>query len=394
MRQFTKLTVLLLCFFLVFSGCKKDIQQEASKVLLSEQLVAPNATKLSAAQVERLKQIRASLPAGYEKRMNLQTPVAQKIHKEYRNMIVNRMAVTPTPCSSTQLDTWLDEELADWDFEVIFFALVTGMLDFPTYDALLFGTNEGVYFGLNGEYTQQLNKSFKDIKRFWNIQTNNIVFTAMHGNMLQDRERVIRIDMALYGETREEAEFWADLILELLTIFPQYRNGDHPIFTFNAFAQTAFFYAPVGIVPAKIVMGDGIMEAYKALNYDDVAPQAIMAHELGHHIQFQLDLFEGSGPEATRRTELMADSYSSYFLSHARGATMQWKRVQQFLGVFFNIGDCAFTNPGHHGTPTQRMAASYWGYQVADAAQKQGHIYTAQYFTELFEAKLPSLVAP
>ncbi len=395
MRQFTKLTFLSLCFFLILSGCKKDMQEETTKAVLSEQLVAPNAAKLSPAQVERLKQIRASLPAGYEKRMNLQTPLRQLVHQEYRNMVANKMAVEPTPCVNTPLNEWLDAQLADWDFDVIFYALVTGMLDFPTYDALLFNnTSSGVYFGLNGEYTQQLTKSFKDIRRFWNIQSDNIVFTAMHGNMLTDREKIIRTDMALYGDTREDAEFWADLIIELLGIFPQYRNGDHPIFTFNAFAQSAFNYPPVGNIPAKIVMGDGIMEAYRALNYQDVAPQAIMAHEYGHHIQFQLNLFNGSGPEATRRTELMADAFSAYYLSHARGATMQWKRVQLFLATFFNIGDCAFTNAGHHGTPAQRMAAANWGYKVADNAQKQGHIYTAQYFTQLFEVKLPELVAP
>ena len=89
----------------------------------------------------------------------------------------------------------------------------------------------------------------------------------------------------------------------------------------------------------------------------------------------------------------MADAYSAYYLSHARGASMQWKRVQLFLNVFFNIGDCSFTSNGHHGTPTQRMAAAKWGYEVADKAQKQGHILTAQEFTRQFEAQLPRLIA-
>ncbi|HUQ96242.1 MAG TPA: hypothetical protein VM010_01150 [Chitinophagaceae bacterium] len=141
-------------------------------------------------------------------------------------------------------------------------------------------------------------------------------------------------------------------------------------------------------------MGDGIMEGFDAIGYGDVAPQAILAHEFGHHIQFQLNLFEDvRTPEATRRTELMADAYAAYYLSHARGASMQWKRVKQFLAVFFNIGDCSFNSTGHHGTPTQRMAAAEWGYSVANNAQKQGHILTAQQFTALFEAQLPQIVA-
>jgi hypothetical protein len=104
-------------------------------------------------------------------------------------------------------------------------------------------------------------------------------------------------------------------------------------------------------------------------------------------------LFNGPGsPEATRRTELMADAFSAYYLSHARGATMQWKRVKQFLQVFFNLGDCYFESYNHHGTPTQRMAAAEWGYQLADNAQKQGHILTAQKFVKLFDAALPKIV--
>ena len=192
---------------------------------------------------------------------------------------------------------------------------------------------------------------------------------------------------------RSTAEFYADLIIRLLKIVPQYRNGNHPIFTFNAFAQSSFTYPPVGVIPPKIVMGDGIVDAYNAIGYGDVASQAILAHEYGHQIQFQLNLFGSEdSPEATRRTELMADSYSSYYLSHSRGASMQWKRVRQFLQVFLNIGDCGFTSNGHHGTPTQRLAAAEWGYSVADNAQKQGHILTSQNFTALFEAQLPTLV--
>jgi hypothetical protein len=95
---------------------------------------------------------------------------------------------------------------------------------------------------------------------------------------------------------------------------------------------------------------------------------------------------------ATRRTELMADAYATHYLSHARGASMQWKRVRQFLQVFFNIGDCSFDSFNHHGTPTQRMAAAEWAYQLADNAQKQGHILTAQKFVALFDKQLPKIV--
>ncbi len=386
------------CLILV-TGCKKDIRTDT--MIAPDELHAPSKTDLKVSNLSnaelkaKLDKLLASMPAGFEKRLTENSTLLLKQHPEYRDMVRRALNIVPTTCDdNTALFQWLDQELADWDEDVIFFAIISGMLDFPTYDALLFeNSSANQYFGVNGEYSQRVTKTFKDLKRFWNIQSSGIVLAAMHGSMLRDRNKLIRIDMILFGDSQPVAEFWADLILEFLDLVPQYRNGDHPIFTFNAFAQESFNFPPYGIIPEKIIMGDGIMQAYTAIGYGDVAPQAILAHEFGHHIQIQLDLFGNvSSPEATRRTELMADAYSAYFLSHARGASMQWKRVKQFLQVFFNIGDCSFTSNGHHGTPTQRMAAAEWAYNVANEAQKQGHILTAQQFTTLFEAQLPELV--
>ncbi len=151
-------------------------------------------------------------------------------------------------------------------------------------------------------------------------------------------------------------------------------------------------------------MGDGILDGYKAIGFDDVALQAIFAHEFGHHIQFQRGYFDelppGANPatvddaELTRYTELMADAFSAYYLTHSRGASMNRKRVAQFLQVFFQIGDCAFTNAGHHGTPIQRMRAATFGFNVADQAQKQGHILTADSSTRYSGPRTTSFLAP
>lgn len=94
----------------------------------------------------------------------------------------------------------------------------------------------------------------------------------------------------------------------------------------------------------------------------------------------------------TRRIELMADAYATYFLSHERVAAMPWKKVVQFLDLFLNIGDCSFNSNNHHRKPTQRMAAAKWVYSLANIAQKPGHILTLEDFTVLFDAVLPELV--
>jgi hypothetical protein len=90
----------------------------------------------------------------------------------------------------------------------------------------------------------------------------------------------------------------------------------------------------------------------------------------------------------------MADAYSTYFLTHKRGAAMNRKRVAQFLETSYQAGDCGFDDPGHHGTPNQRRRAAAFGFEIAARAQKQGHILTSEQFHDLFVAAYPGIVAP
>lgn len=398
MKNIKLLTAVIATSLLLFIGCKKDreITSTSSTKLNATKEAAVQSSQSTVAALKKFNEMKATLPADFQKKLTQNAKLVLKQHPEYRALVRRALKLESAACDdNTALNQWLGSQLSDWNSEVIYYVLATAMLDLPTYDALLFeNSSANQYFGVNGEYTHTLTKTFKDLQRFWNIQSQNIVLVAMHGNMLTDRNKLIRTYRAAFGLSSADASFYADFVLALVDAFPQYRGGNHPIFTFNAFAQPSFDFGPYGIVPNKIVMGDGIMEAYTAIGYGDVAPQAILAHEFGHHIQFQLGLFtDENSPEATRRTELMADAYSAYYLSHARGAAMQWKRVRQFLQVFFNIGDCALASNNHHGTPTQRMASAEFGYRIANDAQKQGHILTAQQFTALFEAELPTIIS-
>ncbi len=385
-----RLLTAVFAFSFLLSGCEKETDSSVNPSSLKQ------SGQLSATSDDKISQLRATLPAGVEEKVKKSSDLLSLTNEQYRDLLTRALAIEPTPCdANTPLSLWLDDQLATWNGTIIKYVLDFAMLDLPTYDALVFeNSSQNQYYGVNGEYTQQVTKAFKDLQRFWNIQSDNIVLAAMHGSMLQDRDRIIRTYVAVYGLDQATAGILADIVIQVVNTYPnQLRGGNHPIFTFNAFALDGFYYPPVGNIPDKIIMGDGIMEAYSAIGFGDIAPQAILAHEFGHHIQYQLDLFaDVRTPEATRRTELMADAYSAYYLSHARGAAMQWKRVQQFLQVFFNIGDCSFTSTNHHGTPTQRMAAAEWGYNLANDAQKQGHIMTSQEFAKLFDAQLPQLV--
>lgn len=267
----------------------------------------------------------------------------------------------------------------------------------PMFDALYLQTDDTPqYFGYNGEYTHVLRKTERDAKRFWDIYSDDIQLIGMHGTMLQDAERVAATYQTVFRFPPALAAAFASRVGTAVRASQTLEGGNHPLFSFNAFALTT----NGGPIPDKIVMGDGILAGYEAVGFGDVAPQAIYAHEFAHHIQFENGYFRdpyataGDRAERTRYTELMADALSAYYLTHKRGATMNRKRVEQFLQVFFQIGDCGFRNPGHHGTPNQRMAAARFGFELAHQAHKQGHILSSAEAHARFVAAYPRLIAP
>ena len=273
----------------------------------------------------------------------------------------------------------------------------------PTVYSLLIDTEDTPqYFGYNGEYNHIMTKTERDIKRFWDIPSADIQLLAMHGTVLLDVDKMTasyQAGFTIGGQPIPEAlaRAFAEIVRADVLADPDLNGGNHPLFTFNAFAFSDFD----GPIPDKIVMGDGVLDAFSTLGFEDVAPQGIYAHEFAHHIQYENGYFEEFPPtgattvaELTRYTELMADAYAAYFLTHKRGLALNKHRVAQFLEVFFDLGDCAFANPGHHGTPNQRMRAAQFGFNVAAQAQKQGHILGSEQFHDLFVAEYPRLVAP
>lgn len=271
----------------------------------------------------------------------------------------------------------------------------------PGYEALVFGVpgKAQQYFGYTGSFTNALIRTERDVKRFWDIPSASIRMVAMHGTVLADSARVDRTYQAVYGVPAPYAALYASILKADLAQSRTLDGGNNPILTFNAFAFPGYNDGTLAFSPT-IVMGDGILEGYATLGFGDVAPQAVYAHEFGHQVQFANGYFgdsyatTGSGAERTRYTELMADAFSGYYLTHKRGAALNRHRVEEFLQVFFQIGDCGFNSAGHHGTPNQRMKSATLGFEIADQAQKQGHILTSAQFHDRFVAAYPQIVAP
>ena len=296
-------------------------------------------------------------------------------------------------CSGTTLGDYVDEEIAKINPFSLYILSILGGFDLPSYDALVYGDATAANsYGINGEYTLKLTHQFRDLKRFWDVDTRTMDMVPMHGaDVFSSVERTERAAEILYGP--DLAPLVADLIHQTLQLDPALQNGAHPIFTFNAFA---FSGAPSLGIPERIVMGDGILQGLAAVGLDENGARTILAHEFGHQVQFKNNLFESplTGAEATRRTELMADAFATYYLTHKRGLALNTKRLLPSQQSLYQVGDCGFGSDGHHGTPNQRLHSSQWGAGVAASAHKQGHIQPSLSVAGQFDAALPVLTQP
>jgi hypothetical protein len=220
----------------------------------------------------------------------------------------------------------------------------------------------------------------------------------MHGkDVFTDPARVARAIAIMYGISQDEALPIAKDMIDLLAQDPKLDNGGHPLFSLNAMAFPGMGSdGPTGApVPPKLIMGDGLLQVEAGLGLDGTAPRGILAHEFGHHVQYEDNLMpEGEDtPASTRKVELQADAFSAYFLVHARGQALNTKRTLEAEKSFFESGDCDVDRLGHHGTPSQRLASATWAAGVANAARPQGKILPARTFASMFDAKLPELLA-
>lgn len=305
-------------------------------------------------------------------------------------------------CTDTALSGYIDDiinGLSDNDFIGLIIMNMYGGLDVPTYDALVFGhESRSNTFGLDGSYTNRLNHEMRALKGFWDIHSSDIELMPMHGaQSFKDTAHVAEV-LTWMGYGQATADYLAEAFEEILAESPGLQGGDFPLFTFNAFAysnQDDPDPAAAGISD-RIIFGDGIAAGMKAIGLDKNAPEGILAHEFGHHVQYEDNLFDSplTGPEATRRTELMADAFGTYFLVHKKGESNNKHDVLADAKSFYEVGDCAFDNDGHHGTPNQRLKAATWGADLATASKPASYVLPSLQLDAKFENQLPKIVAP
>ena len=348
----------------------------------------------------KLDKLLAQLPADWETRRDAALAKADIEYSPAREVLDNDVQDVIDPgayeCGPTQLDSYVDSILADVDGGDLFILSLLGVLDFPTYEAIYFGSDKDANFALPTPYAANLTTTFNYAQRFWDVKLDDIQLMAMHGQMVTDEARMTRMVTLFYGLEGQEAIDFARELIGIVKSDAGLQKGKNPIFTLNAFAFSAQGETDpvVRKLKDKMVFGDGILAALKALNLNTVGPKAVLGHEMSHHVQYEDNLFESdlTGPEATRRTELMADAFGSYFATHKKGLGLNPSQLLQVEQSFYDVGDCQFTSSGHHGTPNQRRAASSWGVAVAGTGDPL-KVLPSLRLDAKFEKVLPQLVA-
>jgi hypothetical protein len=142
--------------------------------------------------------------------------------------------------------------------------------------------------------------------------------------------------------------------------FAFYRDGSKP----NAYASSMTMTSGTW---GSVVFGRSLFQ--DQLNrYKDggVSVLAIVAHEFGHILQYRNKMLEDlqASEPTVRRIELHADYLSGWYLGLRKKedpSISLWGSGDTFK----RIGDYEYTNPNHHGTPEQRVAASEAGFKLS-----------------------------
>lgn len=313
-------------------------------------------------------------------------------------------AIDPDDYSCTEdtaLNAYADSLLAGLNNPTnLLILMVTGALDLPTYDAVFHGSQLPRHF-LGGSKDDVVKPAYRKLTRFWDIRTDDIDLIPMTSSIYSDDERAVQTLLLMNGGDLgdpadvAQAEAIVQSTKDVFAQEPSLRNGDNAIFTLNAFAFTAEgetdpVWSGVG---DKLAFGDGMFRALASMRTGGVGPQSVLGHEFGHHIQFERGAAATEQtPEATRASELMADGFAGYWANHRKGLRYGDVKERALTRIFYNIGDCSFDSPGHHGTPKQRRKAARWGLSYGWDSKKA--VVRSRKFIRTFDAKLPALIRP
>mmetsp|Transcript_31522 Transcript_31522/g.66302 ORF Transcript_31522/g.66302 Transcript_31522/m.66302 type:complete len:588 (+) Transcript_31522:105-1868(+) len=258
------------------------------------------------------------------------------------------------------------------------------------------GTSE--YYGTYGDRTDEMKGNQESLTTFWSTSSSqsNVLLLGMHGVDLAEDTKLVPTLQQMYSLDGSEAYAMAGRIQAIIETLPGAFNN--PILTANAIAIQSL--NPDGSTSERdsIIVGDGVFKFLEWLDLSNDGPDYIHSHEFGHHLQYDLGVDKiGNGwtnAEETRRWEMMADVFGSYFNAHERGGAMDASRLLEVHRSAFSLGDCEDELGSHHGLPRQRECASNFGANLALASYLDGgYIIPPVDLRRIFDEKYGDILA-
>lgn len=319
-------------------------------------------------------------------------------------------------CGPTDMTAWVQDKEAQvdptsWSWYVNGFLGMTPDLVIQYWTLMKTpSAPKDTSFGPNGSATNEMSRTFRALQNFWDIDGSDVGLVSYDAKVLASTPDAAADRATVYDGISKISALGA-ILLELGVeggIAGGMMNGfpggvDNPLFSVNSFAidpdkagDDEAMLDMLGVT-RRIAMGQGLIGMWDDLGLGRVGDRAVLAHEYSHQVQYDDNLFDTDitdPAEATARTELMADAFGSYFTVSKHGESLNKADTLKDLQTFYNVGDCAFTNPGHHGTPNQRYRAAKWGADLAQSADNQGHVMPSLEVDAAFEKALPAITAP
>jgi hypothetical protein len=113
------------------------------------------------------------------------------------------------------------------------------------------------------------------------------------------------------------------------------------------------------MMPPSVLIGDGMLEFLEIQGFGNEGPDYVLAHEIGHHVQFDINMMS----RGSMHDELNADAFAAYYLAHKEGGAMTTEQITEGMDAAYSVGDCM----NSHGSPAQRACAVAWGASLARA---------------------------
>jgi hypothetical protein len=322
------------------------------------------------------------------------TPVKQALDNKIQRFINGE----DYECGETLLDVYMNnliDRLRPAALNAFADVSGEGVGDWPILVALFYKTFAGSDNFYPGKQQGKEFKKWMNIsQKFWDVPLQNITVLPFTGKVLANDALLLPVVSWLYEIDTEVAQRIIDAVQETLVKLPAV-GYNSPLWSLNSIAIGPDpEYPPEFVSIPALLMGDGFAMAFEAMRVAEAGVDYIFLHELGHFVQFSLnitELYDEGTPESTRYIELMADSLSAYMAHHPRFASFQTQRILKVSQAAYSAGDCSFEEVGHHGTPNQRRNAVLFANQLVD--KSKGKVLKAADFKAKFDAAYPTIVA-